>query len=137
MTAISMELSVDDDEFTADPPINDAAGCRAQASSEPHRSSIGAPAPFSRFLSGKFAASRTFSRECPFAVSRDSSTILVPITPLAFQCYRNSKPQVNGAAMRPLSNLANRDAAGVPTRPRQARLNCRLSNPIEKASTSD
>jgi hypothetical protein len=35
-------LSVEDDELTAEPPTNDAVDCRAQASSEPHRSVSGA-----------------------------------------------------------------------------------------------
>jgi hypothetical protein len=41
-TAISMALSVEDDELTADPPTNDAVALPSAAFSKPHRGVSGA-----------------------------------------------------------------------------------------------
>jgi len=62
-TAISIALSVEDDEFTADPPMNVAVDWRASFFRTASQSLQRNSALSSRFLSGRFAASRTLSRE--------------------------------------------------------------------------
>jgi hypothetical protein len=106
MTAISMALSVEEDELTADPPMNIAVDCERehlQNRIAVHSAQI--CTVFTRLL-GKFAASCLLSRERRKRLDLVPRFIRMPIYPDADRTtkprsYRSGAPTVN-RRLRPI-----------------------------------